>query len=430
MRAALLGVVAILAAGLLVVWLGREPGPGAPDRGGLDRGDAAGGAGPAPWREAGGDASDPRLEGRGRPAPEPLAPVPAAPPSLPPLPAGRLAGYVVGPRGEAVADMTVSASSLRTAPLRAPEPRASTTTDASGRFAFESLPIGPYRVMAEPEPHVDGDGWSYDAASAGVEVPAEGVELRLGHGAMISGLVLDADGDPLPARSVTVHAGPPGEKRSVRSADCSFDLGPLPAARYVVWATSNSDRLTASAPLEVTAPAQGLTIVMPDARTVSGRLVGDDVAGFIVEFVGRRGEGPPLRQRAVTDDEGRFTIGGIGADEGCLVASRRGDARYALRRGVHGGVDGIELRLERGLGLAGRLAHADGTPVGPPIGVRVVHVETGFWRNAPVEAGRFAIGGLPPGDYRVELLGSDARLAASPVVRAGAAGVELRIEGP
>ena len=130
---------------------------------------------------------------------------------------------------------------------------------------------------------------------------------------------------------------------------------------------------------------------------------------------GGRGNGA-----AVTDDQGRYAIGGLTAGNYNITASKPGfvDVIYGQRRPLQPGTpltlaDGqaatnVDLRLIRGGVITGRVADEDGEPLARALVtiqryqyVRGERQLTAAGGDQTDDRGQFRVFGLPPGDYYV-----------------------------
>ena len=123
-------------------------------------------------------------------------------------------------------------------------------TSDQGTFAIENIAPGNYRLSAECTGFLDGQ---YDAElrlSAGDKV--SGIEIKMTPQAVLSGRVLDQDGDPWPRAHVNVfHSVWKKGRRHIEPAESSgswevddrgeFRIAGLAPGRYYVLAESDSD---------------------------------------------------------------------------------------------------------------------------------------------------------------------------------------------
>lgn len=342
---------------------------------------------------------------------------------------------------------------------RSPEPVA--TSDANGRFVAAELRAGRFsgRVAAD----------GFVARTFDAVVPsAEDTVLRLRRAErLFAGRVVGPDGRPVADASVTAHPEDAGGDASAETpwattrADGTFEVaGAARDGTWCVQACPPSGGAFPSRWVRVDGVAVGRTdveIVLRAARRIAGRVFGSD--------------GAPARGVTVSTT---FAAGGVAlptartGDDGSFVLEGLDDVRYGLRvdapcdpawdvsvaicrdlvaivADVPAGAEDLVVRLERGASVAGTLEGGDGRPVADAWIVAFVsrgddaaRARRPGGRNATGArtdaAGRFSIGGIPPG--RVRLLRSvpatdgDGRaylpLTGGEDVAAGATGVKLR----
>lgn len=143
---------------------------------------------------------------------------------------GSVEGTVIdSATGEGIKKASVT---LEIPPSREPSARKplTTKTDANGRFQFTSVEPGMYTVSAKREAYMDTQGrWgSPTPFQVAEEQQVKDVVLKLVPLAVVSGHVLDENGDPIPQAQVTVlrYGYESGGKRLVPSAATQTnDLG-------------------------------------------------------------------------------------------------------------------------------------------------------------------------------------------------------------
>jgi hypothetical protein len=178
-------------------------------------------------------------------------------------------------------------------------------------------------------------------------------------------------------------------------------------------------------PLQVEAPATGVRLVVPRKATISGRLVGEGVAGFTV-FARPAGADDPEAYTVTVEvgADGRFRLEVWEGSDYTVGATRRDDDRFARLSPVRVGAD-VTLALEPGLSIEGTLLGEDGKP---PTGAWVLGRSATWQTMAAVGAdGTWRLRGLPGGTYRVRSFQDVA--AAGQEVEAGSVGVRL-VAGP
>ena len=257
------------------------------------------------------------------------------------------------------AQVTLMSFALRPQPGRPPEPLVA-MTDQNGRYQFENLEPGRYRVSVQKAGFATmlGAGLPETTLSAG-ERKAD-LNLTIPRGAVIVGHVLDENGEPLANANVMAWRRPPVPNGAVAAARLGLipagsatptnDLGEfrlfgLPAGEVYVQATSRSDFGRSASPRPTvqlatyfpgTADVASAMPVMLAAGQTSGditiRMISApafQISGVVTDEGGRPVENalvrllletapgePPMRfmgrmQSARTDKAGHFTIGGV-----------------------------------------------------------------------------------------------------------------------
>lgn len=117
------------------------------------------------------------------------------------------------------------------------------TTDASGKFAFDNLPTGPYQVIAMhqnyPQARMGGVRKSVQVTA---DDNASNVTVEMVPGAAVSGHIVDEDGDPVNGCMVQVHPaknfsqGVPMRRVPMAGEDGSYRLYSIPPGKYTITA--------------------------------------------------------------------------------------------------------------------------------------------------------------------------------------------------
>lgn len=294
-----------------------------------------------------------------------------------------------------------------------------TMSDLEGRFRFEGLPAEAYRVGAAKAPYL-GDA---------VAVGAGDVVVTLQRGAVITGRVVDASGQPRRSVQLRVSGGALTAPK-VLSADRNgeYRVHSLPAGEYSVEVTTGehaATSVTVDTGQTVVAPTMASAAPAPGpGPMINGQPFRTDItqgtASIIGQVVDERTRAPIADigltvQRTNTllrtDASGYFRLQNIAAGE---YAIRVSDPDYTATSAalvpVGDGevVSGIVVAAATLGTISGVVRDAAGDPV---VGMRVqafrpqvtATMELLFPRGADAtdDLGAYSIGGLPPGDYYV-----------------------------
>lgn len=164
-------------------------------------------------------------------------------------PAGRIEGTVVDAvthqpvRKAAVSLRPIGRGLVNRASVGAPNAgNSSTTTDASGSFAFGNLAGGKYQISVThqnyPESLLRGTRKTVEVSS---DDATGTVAIQLIPGAAISGHILDEDGDPMTDCFVQVHSAdmrrfPPAMHAPTMRADGTYRVSGVAAGKYIISA--------------------------------------------------------------------------------------------------------------------------------------------------------------------------------------------------
>jgi hypothetical protein len=181
-----------------------------------------------------------------------------------------LQGVVLDAAGRAAAAASVEALPQAGGAFRLPE-RRQVLTDAAGHFELLGLPTARVTV---------GATWG-GAASDTVDIDLtqqSHVELRLTSSDGISGVVVDASGQPVPSARVTAkRAGQPAAQSLTASAglDGSFAVSAVGTGKWNLFAHSPTDLVDGEEAMErvlatVETGATGVSLVVPSAGALEG----------------------------------------------------------------------------------------------------------------------------------------------------------------
>jgi hypothetical protein len=258
------------------------------------------------------------------------------------------------------------------------------TTDVDGRFRLAE----PRAMHVVTVTVAASDGRALTELRPDLDVaPGETAELtlRAPRGATLSGVVLDADGRPVPGAQVLAWTAwlPEVEAIGQRRPDPDRRVSCDAAGRFVLSGAGPPLLLVPSAP--GMAPVRGLHGRLADGETMTdvvlrlgpahrlaGRVVdehGVPVAGqpvLATRSDGRHGThspvpGAPLGALAVSGDDGRFALEPLAAGAWSV---RTGQAPYMpLELRVEAPAAGLEITLRAGATLVGTVLGADNGPL-------------------------------------------------------------------
>lgn len=347
-------------------------------------------------------------------------------------PGAVLEGFVTDDRGRPLSGVRVSVSEggpgglgLRMGAPQGPV-ESEQLTEGDGRFRFDDLEAGSvYGIRGTKE------GWV--SAQKVTEIPTEEpLELVLGTGGRLFGRVTTASGEPLGramvgAQSVPGETSPLAMARAFRSRDNqrlgddgTFSFEALPPGKIQLHVFDDQGRGSEHGPFEVTAGGEvgPLTLVHEGGPVLEGRVLRSDgapAAGVHVMWKAADGSGSGVP----TDASGRFRLQGLEPGPVTLLARDPKRGRASRELVVHGGVQEVELILEPGLRVTGRVVDPEGRPVTSGR-VRLVPAPEGPPSDLLPEAFRLRVGESP--------LSADGTFAV-PVDEAGSYAVRVDAAG-
>ncbi len=377
-------------------------------------------------------------------------------------PAGlRLSGTITGGSGP-VAGAVVTACPTPTPATSVPVACKGGITTAAGSWAITGLAPGRYVVRVAPPAtagtsaaagYVGASGYVAARSTArAVEVATDrsGLDLSLPAGRVIAGTVTTADGRPVRDAFVEACAAdaPPGVActGTYSAADGVFAVGGLGQGAYTVGAQAPTGSglasgylanggiaAAASAARRIEAGSTGVAITLPRGRSVRGAVS--------LEKSGPAANGQVLVQACAdaacvygpagwTDEDGRFTIPGLGSGTWTLAyalpsttthaGGYRGDGGYApslataARITVAGSdVNGLDVTLPLAAARLEGTVTGAGAPLRGGVVVACAAGGTCFWTRTAQRDGAFAlalpsagpwtVGIRAPGTYTVGL---------------------------
>jgi len=324
-----------------------------------------------------------------------------------------LSGRVERPSGEHVPGVEVNVS-----PVGTPLGRSASTctSNAQGEFSCRGLGVGEHeaRVYSGGEP-----------ASETVKVvlePNRAATLLLktaALGAIRVSVRTNGEDRPFKVFAAGEHALP----REAALMGSDFVISSLPLGRYRMYIDSP--------PLD---PAQGpfatltrdgqvesVLLALPASEVIAGRVLDENGAPVVdawVQVVPVDLDHDPTvanRRPAVSDQHGLFTVAGLAHGRYDVRAeSSLGDADA---RGIVSGDRNVTVTVARHARLSGTVRVASGTA--PAIFTIAYQREGGSYQQLSGRHGRWDLGSVQPGKYRVSASSLKARAAEEVLLRAG-----------
>ena len=316
----------------------------------------------------------------------------------------RLEGQVIGPDGQGVGDAEVSLDSV---------PKRTTKTEGDGSFAFDKLVGRNYSVSAE---HADMVGGPVEIKLAASSDP---VVVRLVKGAGVTITVSDEGGKPIAGADVEVDGK---KEHAVKTGDDGIaTISPVHSGWFGASATAPGYAPGQAFGTIASHGTGHAAIKLHKGVAIAGRVIdeaGKPIGKAHVTVAGIFGDS--AGDDVVTDPKGQFSI--IAASAGTRALSvTDGEHAPAKSSPITVGdrpVTGVEITMQAGGVVAGRVIDTDGSPV-PFATVRVSSgggqmMWAGAARQATTDrAGTFALRGLA----RTKLTArAESDLAASKVV--------------
>jgi protocatechuate 3,4-dioxygenase beta subunit len=362
-------------------------------------------------------------------------------------PGRRLYGQVVDGAGRPVAGAELALLPASTGDLgsaRADLRR--TTSGPDGRFNLSGLGLGRFalRVRARGFAPARQDGIEIPAGAGGVDLG----RVPLAPGAALRGQVSDPAGRPVGGAAVAIVPHEDGDRfdfffdtatgetkiATQTGADGRFVLSEIAADRVDIRVSREGFLPVSLLDRPVPAPAP-LAITLTPAGRLSGRVV--DERGKPVPAVLLSLEGEGFDASASSDPEGRFAFPVVPAGHPTVRALLRGYLPSFLGPlDVVAGreLSGLEIVLERGASIEGRVVAPDGSgapgaQVSTPLAAALLHHRRDGEIRVEADAdGRYLLSGLPPGPRSITAdRRGFARAVGSLDVRPGANHLDLQL---
>jgi protocatechuate 3,4-dioxygenase beta subunit len=279
-------------------------------------------------------------------------------------------------------------------------------TGADGSVAFRIVE-GVYSINVFPS--TDNSIAPKRIAAQQITVRSSPLVVEVDAGATVSGKVAYADGTLVPDVTVEIRGGLLNNRREP-APDGTFSITGLPPGKFTLAAVTGDGNLT-SPSLDVTAPAANVVLTMPRGGRIEGRVVERSTLRPVTDFSvspNRREQFLPRAPggRETHSDDGTFVLDNVAPGPTTIRVAARGyvpGTRADIQVEEGRAVTGIEVQLERGAKLTGRVTAA-GKPVAGVI-VRPVAVTASNIGPATTFTdgdGQYTLEGIPPGERTFE----------------------------
>lgn len=347
----------------------------------------------------------------------------------------------------------------------------SDVTDNDGKFSFPDIPAGSYRLTAERQGFLDG---AYGGRDGGVELKLSAgetltdLEIQLRPQAVLTGRVVDEDGDPWTHARVVIYRSAwrkgKRELESFNEQDCddqgNFRIAQLPAGRYYIAAQPEPWWESRNGP--ATGPRHVLTWYpgAADAETALALTAGEQTDGIEIRLRRStlfriRGKVTGLKQIPPAEEKTPFSStqvsatrvassgvtssynGSLRADDTFEIAALpAGDYQIRVWRGylmvatlgrasvrVDGqDLDNVTIALAAPHAVKGSVRVEGGGPFDPKgVSIRLEALEGGGFvlPTSPRDDGSFEFAQVSAERYRVLVTGSGSRQTYLKLVRYG-----------
>lgn len=308
------------------------------------------------------------------------------------------------------------------------QPAAKATTDAQGRFRFDSVPVGNWWIGPAPAARsreADDLAPFAQCIEVGDEDGTRELSLRAYRGLFITGVVVDSSGAPAQRCGVFAFlAGTRAFDDEQTDADGKFSLGPLADGVWNVSAEQRHGSQAKSESIEARAGSGELVLTLLEGGSIVGEVV-DPASGARVECEVSLCRTYPEADgwSMTTSDDGAIDFGGVMPGT-YTVSARTRDGRAGTRGGIvvasGARVEGVRIELSAGARLelayegSSSYAHCRIYAGGEP--VTVTSFERGTIESAIVPAGAIEVKWREHDAYDVEHV-QRTKLAAGAVER-------------
>jgi hypothetical protein len=246
------------------------------------------------------------------------------------------------------------------------------SSESDGTYEFTSVPIRNFEVTVEAEGFGRMTKTSQSFFGGGTR--NQEINFELGIATEIAGMVVDANGRPLPSATVKAlitNASFRSDGETVSGGDGSFRLEQLADGHYFLSATLEG--YSQGSRQRVTSGTTDLVLKLLPQGSVSGMVVDEETGKPVTSFelsVYRHLNGrKPARvgiNKSFRSSDGRFELKGLDPNQYILEARASGYAAsrsepFTAARGET--ASGVTVEMNRGGSIAGVVTNANGKPL-------------------------------------------------------------------
>ena len=277
---------------------------------------------------------------------------------------------------------------------------------ADGSYRLEGLPEGPRSIVAEHPDH--------PRASSRIDVRpgVNHLDLQVGDGYPVSGIVTDPAGRPIEGAELTLSAAA-GEHLSESATDGSFRWAGIANGTYTLAASKPGYAAARAVQIVVDgAPRSGIGVRLDTGGAISGRILGLDFEDLALVRVVAVGGGALSPVTGVLGYDGAYRVDNLGPGAWSVAATVAGSGR-TREGGVGLSADAGEAHLDldfgRGFSFTGQVLVGGKVPSTAEVELQSLG-SVRFFGSSPVDAGgRFRLGGVPPGFYSLQVVAAGAQ---------------------
>jgi hypothetical protein len=254
----------------------------------------------------------------------------------------------------------------------------SRTSDAQGEVVFEGVPLGRFRVEGEAIGFASSLIEALEVRAAPGDMP---FQLKLDPGARVAGRVVDADRRPVAGAELflfrlnqeAVFWGdyqppfPSREPDAVSAADGSFAMLGIPLDDKSVMIGARAEGQVNGFAKKVKAGMTEVTVILPRALSVRGRVLGKGDAPIADAHVSLTQKTPwgwdDQKASANTGADGSFVLEGLAPGQFLLHASAAGAEAEPLSLALDHELSDIVLRLTEKPALVVKVTDPEGHPL-------------------------------------------------------------------